>query len=67
MYPKAHIELELDVFGVSNKLLKNGIHLYEKKILHKFMFSPYSLCKQQTTNSRFQGILRSLVKLTPTN
>jgi hypothetical protein len=55
--PRAHTELELDVFGGHGKLAKYVVHSSKRKKMKKIYFSSHKLPKQQSTNFWSQGIL----------
>jgi hypothetical protein len=55
--PRAHTELELDVLGVPEKLVKYVLHSLKRKKRKKKKISSHKLPKQQSTNFRSQGIL----------
>jgi hypothetical protein len=58
--PWTHTELELDVLGVYEKLVKYVVH-FSKRKLKKNHFSSHKLPKQQLTSFWSQGILGVIV------
>jgi hypothetical protein len=52
-----HTKLELGMFGVARKLVKNVIHLWKPIYFFQKQFSFYSLTNKETTYFGSQGIL----------